>query len=177
MDTTTKKTCKMCCQEIDAKAKKCPFCHHWQSRAVGWCYHPLVTILPIGVMFVTAGAMIQSTFNSGEPFESHRDELVIKESAMKFGTQSNCCNGATVDVLGTLKNTSRFSWKDINVEARFYGEHGKLMDGGQKLQYSLEVPAGSEAVFKVSLRRDFPQEAYKTHTIKILSAKDNRSWP
>ena len=96
---------------------------------------------------------------------------------MKFGTQSNSCNGAMVDVLGTLKNTGRYSWKDINVEVCFFGEHGELMDGGQKLQYSLEVPAGSEAVFKVSLRRDFPPEAYKTHKVRILSAKDNQSWP
>lgn len=96
---------------------------------------------------------------------------------MKFGTETNRCHGATVDVLGTLKNTGQFSWKDINVEVQFFGVDGKLVDGGQKLQYSLEAPAGGEAVFKVSMTREFPQEMYKDYKIKILSAKDNRVWP
>src|ERR1035437_3912382 len=156
METTTKQTCKICFQEIDARAKKCPFCHHWQRPWLAISYSPIIASLPLGLMLLGFGFLMYKTFNSGEPFEQHRGELLIKASEMKFGTETNCCHGATADVLGTLKNTGHFSWKDINVEAQFLGADGKLVDGGQKLQYSLEAPAGGEVVFKVSMRREFP---------------------
>lgn len=177
METTTKKTCKICFQEIDTRAKKCPYCHHWQRPWLAISYSPIIAALPLGLMLLGFGFLMHKTFSRGEPFEQHRGELQIKASEMKFGTASNCCNGARVEVLGTLKNTSQFSWKDINVEVQFIGADGKLVDGGQQLQYSLEAPAGGEAVFKVSMRREFPLEIYKDYKIRILSAKDNRVWP
>ena len=176
METTTKKTCKMCFQEIDTRAKICPYCRHWQSSWVAISYTPIIAVLPLGLMLLGFGLLMHKTFGSGEPFEQHRGELLIKASEMKFGTETNCCHGATVDVLGTLKNTGRFSWKDINVEVQYLGADGKLVDGGQKLQYSLEAPPSGEAVFKVSMRREFPQDIYKDHKIRILSAKDSRTW-
>lgn len=175
METTTKKTCKICFQEIDTRAKKCPYCHHWQRPWLAISYSPIIAALPFGLVLLGFGFLMHKTFSSGEPFEQHRDELQVKEAHMTFGNITN--SGPTVVVLGTFKNTGRFSWKDINVEVQFLGADGKLVDGGQRLQYSLDAPAGGEAVFKVSMKREFPQDLYKDYKIKILSAKDSRVWP
>lgn len=175
METPAKRTCKICCQEIDARAKKCPYCHHWQRPWLAISYSPVIAALPLAVMLLGFGILIHRIFSSGEPFDLHRDELRIKESHMTFGAVTNC--GPTVAVLGTFENTSQFSWKDINVEVQFFGADAKLMDGGQRMQYSLEASAGGEAVFKVSMKREFPQDSYKDYKIRILSAKDNRAWP
>lgn len=177
METIGKKTCKICYQEIDSRAKKCPYCHHWQRPWLAISYSPVVAALPLAMMLLAFGILMHRTFGGGESFDLHRGELQIKGSEMTFGTQSNCCHGATVDVLGTLKNTGSVSWKDVNVEVQFFGQDGKLVDGGQQMQYALEVPAAGEAVFKVSMRREFPQETYKEHKIRVLSAKDSRTWP
>jgi len=177
METTTKKTCKICFQEIDTRAKKCPYCHHWQRRWHAISFSPLIPLLPLGLCLLGFGFLLHTTFSIGEPFEKHRGELLIKESEMKFGTETNSCNGPTVIVLGTFKNTSRFSWKEINVEVQFIGANGKLVDGGQKLLYSLEAPAGGEAMFKISMKREFPQEMYQNYKIRILSARESKTWP
>jgi hypothetical protein len=175
METTARKTCKICYQEIDSRAKKCPYCHHWQRPWLAISYSPVIAALPVAVMLLAFGILLNKTFSRGEPFELHRADLQIKEAQMTFGNVTNC--GPTVAVLGTFKNAGRFSWKDINVEVQFFGADGKLIDGGQRMQYALEAPAGGEAVFKVSMKREFPQESYKDYKIRILSAKDNRVWP
>ena len=136
----------------------------------------IVSLLPFLLILLGIAFVNSRLFSNGEPFENHRGELQITSSELKFGTANP--SNPTVDVLGTFRNTGRFSWKDINVEVRFLSPDGKLFDGGQQLQYALEAPAHGEAVFRVSMRRLFPQEQYKDYKIAILSARDQRSaWP
>lgn len=40
-----KKTCKICCMEIQKEARKCPFCHHFQTRLSTVMFHPAFAIL------------------------------------------------------------------------------------------------------------------------------------
>ena len=164
----------MCYQEIDGRAKKCPFCHHWQHRLMSIGYSPTIAILPIFLVIILIGIMLSRYFNQGEAFELHRSELTIQPTEMKFG-ETQC--GPTVVILGTITNSGDRGWKDVNVEILFKDKDGKLIDGDQDRLYSMNIPPHGNAVLKTSMKREFPADQYKDYTITILSAKDSRAWP
>ena len=164
----------MCCQEIDGRAKKCPYCQHWQSTLPIFLYRPIAVAIPLTIFLLLFGVMMQKIFNQGEPYEPHKAELTIAHSEMKFGT-TQC--GPTVVILGTIANSGDYGWKDVNVEVRFKDKDGKMSDGGQDRQYSMVIPPHGDAVFKASMKQEFPADQYTDYTIEILSAKDRRAWP
>ena len=169
-----RKTCKMCCQEIDGRAKKCPFCHHWQHPLLTLGYSPATAVVPIGLFVILFGFMMTRVFNQGEPFEPHQAELTVTQSEMKFG-ETEC--GPTVVILGTLSNSGDRGWKDVNAEVKFMDKTGKMIDGDQERQYFAEILPHSETVFKVSMKREFPANQYANYTITIVSARDRQAWP
>ena len=173
-EQTNRKICKMCCEEISAKAKKCPHCQHWQHPLLTFGYSPALVVVPISLFIILFGIMLGTVFHEGEPFQGHENELIIQNSEMLFG--ENQC-GPTVTVLGTIKNTGLLSWKNVNIEIQFFDKHGRMIDGNQKTKYFMGIPAEKEAVFKISMNREFPQDLYKDYTVNIISAEDSRAWP
>ena len=55
------KTCRMCCMEIAAAAKKCPFCHHWQNKFSMITFHPAFAVLLTVVPTVNSSTPAKST--------------------------------------------------------------------------------------------------------------------
>src|SRR5687767_9731106 len=105
---SAKKTCKICCMEIPQEARKCPYCHHFQNRVSMIMYHPaigvLFAIVPLGALFF----MFASIFDTGENYETYKNQIEIMDSQVALGDTKS---GATVAVIGTIKNTSPVSWK------------------------------------------------------------------
>ncbi|MDH4239989.1 MAG: FxLYD domain-containing protein, partial [Phycisphaerae bacterium] len=94
------------------------------------------------------------------------------KSEPKFGETSH---GPTVVVMGEIKNISNLSWKDVQLEVRFYDKDNNLIDTDQKEKYSFVVPANDISTFKVSIPREFPEEQYASCKVRILSAQDSRT--
>jgi len=112
-----KKTCKMCCMEIPQQARKCPHCHHFQNRWSMVMFHPafmaLFACIPLAAMLV----VFATIFDTGDNFETYKDQIVITDSQIALGDTKS---GATVAVIGTIKNTSRVSWKEIQFHVDFW---------------------------------------------------------
>jgi hypothetical protein len=167
-----KKTCKMCCMEIPKDARKCPHCHHFQNRLSMVMFHPafhvLFALLPIAVMlFVFA-----NIFDTGESYESYKDQIVITESQLAFGDTKS---GATVAVMGTIQNTSPVPWKEIQFHVDFFDAQGRRADVGEREDYTFRLPANGISSFKVSFRREFPETNYAKHAVRVVAAKDARA--
>lgn len=165
------KTCKMCCMAIPKDARKCPYCHHFQSRASMVLYHPgfavLFAIGPMAVLLI----MFSMLQDRGEDFEAYRDQISVAESQLAFGEIKS---GPSVAVLGTIKNQSRIPWKDIRFQVDFFDANGKRIDVGHKEQYTYYLPAGESLSFKLSFPCEFPQTNYVKHAVRVITAKDGR---
>ena len=176
MEEITSKTCKMCYKEIDSRAKKCPYCQHWQSKISMIVWHPAFAVflimIPYLIVFSSVRLIFKSMFDQGEDFTPYRNQIIINKSEPKFGETSH---GPTVVVMGEIKNISNLSWKDVQLEVRFYDKDNNLIDTDQKEKYSFVVPANDISTFKVSIPREFPEEQYASCKVRILSAQDSRT--
>ncbi len=177
MEENDTKICKMCYKEIPRKARKCPYCHHWQNKLSMIISNPG---LPI-IIFLIPYAFLMYIFttnmmDTGEDFTPYRDQITIISSELKFGEKKVCETVAeTVAVVGTMSNGSSIPWKEIQIEVRFYDSDGKMIDSEQQKKYTFEIPADGNATFKISTMREFPKEQYVKYEVSIISASDARA--
>src|SRR3989442_13676249 len=177
-----KKTCKMCFMEIPQQARKCPHCHHFQNRWSMVMFHPAFAVcfacLPIAAMLI-AFAII---FDKGENYEAYKDQIVISDSQIAFGDTKS---GATVAVIGTIKNTSQVSWMEIQFHVDFLDAAGKRTDVGERKDNYFRLPAGETSSFKVSFRPPADEDRKSTrlnsshvrisYAVFCLKKKKNKS--
>ena len=166
------KTCKMCCLEIPQPARKCPHCHQFQNRWTMVMFHPAFAVcfafLPVAAMLI----VFATIFDTGENYETYKDQIVVADAQIALGDTKS---GATVAVIGTIKNTSRISWKEIQFHVDFLDAAGKRVDVGEREDYSFRLPAGETSSFKVSFRREFTETNYVKALVRIVGAKDVRA--
>lgn len=177
MDDAKLKTCKMCYREIDERARKCPYCLHWQFRWSTIMLHPAFVMIPLFlflvVFLVIFPRMIHNNiFHEGEKFRLHAGEITIQQSELKFGELES---GPTVVVLGTVRNSGEFSWKEVYYDVQLFDGDNNLIDATQKGKYSFVIPANGSSSFKVSFPREFPEEHYVSHKVRVVSARDARA--
>lgn len=158
--------------DIPKEARKCPHCHHFQNRLSMVMFHPGVAVLsgclPLAVMLV----VFATIFDQGEDYQSYKDQIEITDSEISFGDTKS---GATVAVIGTIKNTSPVPWKEIQFHVDFLDAEGRRADVGQKEEYSFYLPPNATSSFKVSFRREFPETNYVKHNVRVVTAKDARA--
>jgi hypothetical protein len=167
-----KKTCKMCCMEIPQQARKCPHCLYLQNRLSMLMFHPGIMVLLFSLPLVAVMIVFYNLFDKGENYEIYKDQILISDSRVAFGDTKS---GATVVVIGTIKNTSQVSWKEIQFHVDFFDAAGRLADVGEKDDYSFSLPASETSSFKVSFRREFPETNYVKPVVHIVGAKDVRA--
>jgi len=176
MEENNTKTCKMCYKEIPNRAKKCPYCHHWQSKFSMIAWNPALPVVIFLLPFAFFMYMVANMFDKGKDFTPYRNQITISNSELKFGEKK--CDGTTAEtvaVIGTISNKSSVPWKDVQMEVRFYDSNGRMVDSKQQKGYSTEVPADGNAAFKISTVREFPKEQYAKYDVSIISASDARS--
>jgi hypothetical protein len=173
MEPMAKKQCKMCCMEIPAGAKKCPYCQHLQKPISILLTHPAVWMV---LMIFFLGSLwhyfLGRMFNRGEQFVNYADSIQVVESKIQFG--ENQC-GPTVVILGKVHNLSPLGWKEVVFHADIFDAEGNLVDMAQEEKYSYIVPAGRTQSFKITFQRQFPVEKYVKHKVEVISAKDERA--
>ncbi len=169
------KTCPMCCMEIPSKAKKCPYCRHWQHRLWTVMNHPGIVVLfcflPLAAAYAAMLMVLGQPFREWERFSAYSDQITITESKLEFG-EGQC--GPVVAIVGKLKNLSPVDWKDVRFHVDFYNPKGDFFDTGQQEAFTYRLLAGQETGFKVSLRREFPEKEYASYKARVISALDSR---
>lgn len=172
MTESLSKTCPLCCEPVHQGARKCPHCQHYLNKWVLAAYHPLIATSPFLLLFAGSLFWLASVLHRGEDFERYRSQIHATDTQMKFGEASQ---GSTIAVVGNIQNDSAIPWKDIRLDVLFFDNANKLMDA--KMAYTVEVPARDHAAFKFSQRREFPKEEYHSFIVRVLTARDARSFP
>lgn len=169
------KECPSCCEEINAKAIKCPRCHAWQSK---WRFdqsnikHQLIFMaLIFGIMGVILSSSLGSLFNPKD-FSESKSLIKIKDSKISYSIRE--C-GAQITVIGTILNNSEIAWKDFNFETQFYNKNNDLIDTISDQNYDLVLLPNSESAFKVTGTADKTEPSYHHHIVIIKDARENSS--
>ena len=166
----SKKTCKMCCEELRTDAIKCPYCHHWQKPLKAMFCNPAFTaILTMLILYSFLGIAFSQFLGPKEQFSNFSDQIHILNSEIRFGETKR---GPSVAVIGKLKNNSSVDWEDIHFEVQFFDKDGNLIDTTTKENYSMVIAAEKEQTFKVSALREFPEEQYHSHQVIINYADE-----
>jgi len=166
------KECPSCCEQINAKAIKCPRCQAWQSK---WRYdqsnikHQIIFItLLLLVMGAAYSGFIDSMFGSGD-FNDKKSLIKVENSNFNYAIQ-DC--GARVSVIGTINNGSDTTWKDVSFEVQFYNDKNELIDSISDNKYDLVLLPKDTTTFKLTGAADKEQSLYDHHKIIIKSARE-----
>ena len=135
-------------------------------------YHPAFSVLYACLPMLGMLIGFSIIFDRGEEYETYKNQIVIDDSQLVFGETKS---GKTVDVIGTIKNTSPISWKEIQFHVDFLDATGKRIDVGQKEPYSFYLPANGTSSFKVSFPMEFPETNYAKPVVSVSTAKDARA--
>lgn len=125
------KTCGMCGMGIPVRARKCPYCQHFQNRATLIFYHPAIAAMlataPLIIALLMGKAAMETVFGQGEQFGLYKAQVSVTESHLAFGeSRSN----ATIAVLGEVRNASPVVWKDAVLQVDFFDAAGKRIEVG-----------------------------------------------
>jgi len=142
LDEKSTKACPLCCELINANARKCPHCQHFQNKWTLLAYHPAVAITPMGILIVASMLFLAHSFDPGESFDAYRGKIHLLHYDMQFGELKN---GPTVTVVGTIQNDSNIVWKENVVEVQFFDKDHKLTDAKQQQNYMGILPTGISA--------------------------------
>lgn len=166
------KECPSCCEQINAKAKKCPRCQAWQSK---WRYdqsnlkHQLIFITALIVVFgVAYTGLIGSMFSPGD-FDDNKNLIKIENSNFNYAVK-DC--GAQISVIGTIQNDSETTWKDVYFEAQFFNDKNELIDTISENEYDLVLLSKESTSFKITGAADKDQSSYDHHKIIVKSARE-----
>ena len=135
-------------------------------------FHPGFAVLLFSLPLVAMMIVFSTFFDPGENYATYKDQIVISDCQIAFG---NTKSAATAAVIGTIKNTSKVSWKDIKFHVDFFDAAGKRADVGQREEYSYGLAAGETSSFKVSFTREYPETNYVKPVVRIVGATDMRS--
>ncbi|MBU0533799.1 MAG: FxLYD domain-containing protein [Candidatus Omnitrophica bacterium] len=128
MDEKQMKECKSCYQQIDSRAKRCPHCHHWQTKFSVFIHHPLsgfiYGFLFIAIMFTAIyfiGKKVEKSFDYTYRDFSQDSGLIIKSHHEWFPTEDS------FNVVGVVANTGSDAWGSINIEVELFDKEGKFV--------------------------------------------------
>lgn len=175
MEEHRKKICKMCCEEMDARGRRCPHCRAWQS---GWVIlsHPYVAALwsPLLLLLVSAPQLallitLTGFFGTGRDFAEYQNQLHVVQSDMIMGAMGD---EFVVAVVGTMKNNSDVTWRDVQVEVQFEDQQGRLVDTVTEIRFFRAILPGAEMPFKASVVAEQPLERYASWDVIVRSARE-----
>lgn len=170
MDNKHMKTCSTCYMDIDSRAKKCPYCHHWQGAFNRIIYHPSFPIFPI-VLLIILITIIFTLKDKPAPeknFDFYRSKIQITNSKMDLSENKRY---EYVNIIGMINIDTDVSWEGVHFEAKFYDKNKNLIDTSQEDKFNFVLPAHEKIPFKVSFIRQRPKEDYSTYEVRIISAK------
>jgi len=104
-------------------AKRCPRCQSWQARWAGFWFGNssptsggqmiFLTVAMVALMWAGTRFFF---FPSSADFQDRRGDLSFASQTLTFAKEKDREYFA---VVGTIRNSSKITWRDLHVEARF----------------------------------------------------------
>jgi hypothetical protein len=135
-------------------------------------FHPFFAVLFASIPFIAMLVFSSTFFDKGENFQVYQNQVVVTDSQLVFGDRKS---NATIAVIGTIKNNSPISWKEIHFHVDFFDGSGKRIDVGETENYEFFLAANGTSSFKISFPREFPEANYAREIVRVVAAKDARA--
>lgn len=177
------KTCPMCFEQIDRRARRCPHCRHRQTALAGWCARRPVMAIVGGIVASVAlmwlwGAAVRHKFVPIRRAElvPYQGQIKVVSSRLLFGESKD---GPVACAIGKIRNDSDIAWHKLHLQATFLDPDQKPIDVAkdQMFYYTSEMLPRGQTAFKVKTPLHLPQEKYASCSISITYAEDARSFP
>ena len=175
---TEKCICPFCAETIKVAAKLCPHCRQWLTMRS--FRHPLVNLLVVGipmVLVIVFGALalfssLDRLSNPKPNYSEFPDSLRILEVNMNWTVVRG---ELRVYIAGVLTNTSSVTWKDPEVDCRFFNAKGEMIDAATGFGH-VTVGPKDDTAFRVSITPTAPTNSYTSFKVSISHARNSRGW-
>ncbi len=178
MKEMAKRTCPFCVEPIKADAKLCPHCRQWLTMKS--YRHPLINLLVVGIpmalLFTIGGLAVFSRLDqltNPKPYYSELpDSLQILKSHMNWTAVHD---ELRIYIAGVLTNTSPITWRDPEVDCRFFDAKGDMIDAATGFGH-VSVRPNDDSAFRVSITPTAPTNSYASFKVSISHARNARGW-
>jgi len=166
-----KKVCRVCFEEIDIRARKCPHCQSFQ-RFARYAQHIIVLSVLLFVAFMTVIMVgILKDINDEGHSNDYKHELRVAEPIISFSDEGKC---PKVIIMCKVSNISNENLHSIQYSAVFNDANGVIFDWDSDLQYSTVIDANSSLNIKIPLPRDFSKDRYNKAQVTVTHAEKQR---
>jgi hypothetical protein len=117
--------------------------------------------------------MRYALFPGGKSFEDYRDKLQVEAPSISF---TKADKRDLVVVVGTIKNQSDVTWRNIYVEARFLNSKGEMVDSQSYDLRDVIVRANTDAAYRITAYAVRPASEYNRVALVITSARSKSWW-
>ncbi len=174
------KICIYCKQEIISNAKRCPYCHSWQSKWFPDSGNPktslitTVTVMVVAVIWLTKSYQLVNSYLENKENKDHAevakttcDVLEIVDTNFKiYGCDDDKC----LIIFGRIKNPSNMNWFYPYFHVEMFDDEGNLVDVFSEKDTGLIIPKKSETNFKLAYRARQKPDKYVNSKITIRYA-------
>ena len=176
MNKPSTKSCPYCAETISTEAKVCPRCRQWQTfRSFT---NPVVflsiVILVICALGIAAIIRLQRIIDPGPDFALFRNSLSVVESKIVFYEREKQTRLRTLVV---LTNQSSYSWKDVEVEARYFDKEHRLIDAKTYQSTRGVILNHSELALEIESIPCRTESDYFSHEVYVRAARNSHSFP
>ncbi len=161
-DSGTSKACVICGEEIRAIARRCRYCHGWQTRL------PLDPNDPrtVGIAFVVLVALgllaLAITCWPRPPLDEGFKQLKVSSAQLTVGQSGD--KGVLISVSCRVQNPTRTVWHNLDFNVFFFDAAGKQIELVTSSSYA-PLPAVSEEPFVINIVGHREPASY--HSVKV----------
>jgi hypothetical protein len=160
------KSCLVCFQDIDVRARKCHHCREIQSRAAAMAYHPRV-IAAFMIFVALLLVWLFYTLARGADRHTFVGKLAIGTPTMR---QSTADDESRVSCVVSITNSDTIRWARLSLQAEFLDAQGRIIDVHNH-QGGFSIFPGVSAAARVSGPRSAPSADYSSCRMTVLDAR------
>jgi len=159
------KSCLVCFESIDARARRCHHCREIQSKATALAHHPAVlTAFLILVALLLLWLAYSVTRTVQQP--SFAGKLVVAASTLKV---SRVEEQPRLSCMAPVRNSDSGIWSGVSLQAEFLDAQGKVIDVHHG-RGDFKLFPGMEATARVSGAANAASDEYASCRVTILNA-------